>query len=67
MRKDELVRRSVNAIEVYNPKKDLNILEFIKSKYLIDVDIFNPWSYQMHLLKGKPIAFLALDYKIDLE
>ena len=67
MRKDEFVRRSVNAFEVYDPKKHMNISTFIKSEYLIDVDLFNPWTYQMHLLKGKPLAFLAFDYKIDID
>jgi hypothetical protein len=33
---------------------------------LVDIDFFTPWNFQLHLVKGLPIAFLAFDRFIDL-
>jgi len=60
------VRRQVKEASVYDPSKDESLQTFIKINYLNDVDIFNPWNFQMHLLLGKQIAFLAFNKYIDL-
>lgn len=54
-------------MEVYKPDIHGNFAAFLKQEYLIDIDIFNPWTYQLHLVQGKPIAFLAFDYELILE
>ena len=45
MRKEELVRRSVQAIEIYDPIKHTDMETFIADNYLIDIDIFNPFTF----------------------
>jgi hypothetical protein len=45
MRKEEFVRRHIKQLDVYNPNTHGALVDFIKSSYLIDIDIFNPWNY----------------------
>lgn len=45
VRKEELVRRSVKAMEVYDPAKHDSLKAFVEKSYLIDIDIFTPLNY----------------------
>jgi hypothetical protein len=40
---------------------------FIKAHYLLEVDVFNPSTFQMHLVFGKPMAFLVFDSYLDFK
>jgi hypothetical protein len=67
LRRSEFVRRHVIPFDVYRPEVHGNLASFIKQEYLIDVDLFDPWTFQLHLVQGKPIAFLAFDYELILQ
>lgn len=60
------MRRSVKTMEVYDPQEHENLRDFMESSYLIDIDLFTPLNYQMHLNKGLSIAFLTFDTRLNL-
>lgn len=45
IRKDEFVRRHIKQFEAYDPKKHETLDIFIKTTYLIDIDVFTPWNF----------------------
>lgn len=67
LKKEEYSRRASKQFEVYSQEKHGNITNFIKLNYLNEVDIFNPFNFQLHLIFGKPMAFLVLENYIDLK
>jgi hypothetical protein len=71
LRKEEFIKRNVKLFEIYDPVKHKSLDYFIKTNYLIDIDLFTPWNFQHHLIFGKHVVFLALDnyidYKKDME
>lgn len=45
IRKDEFVRRHIKQFEAYDPNKHETLDIFIKTTYLIDIDVFTPWNF----------------------
>jgi hypothetical protein len=67
LRKQSHARKATNSYEVFTKSTHEDLETFIKAHYLLEVDVFNPNTFQMHLVFGKPMVFLVFDSYLDFK